>query len=53
VGFALTCGIDVSRKMISIDPSNPATNNPKSSIIPNEIAAQTPMNDHASGIARM
>ena len=38
--------------MISIDPINPVINNPKSSIIPKEIAAQKPWNVQASGIAK-
>ena len=46
MGLALACGMDVSRKMISIDPINPATNNSTSSNIPHEIALQKPMNDH-------
>ena len=52
MGFALAWGMDVSRKMISIDPINPATNNPKSSNILNEIAAQKPRNVHISGITK-
>ena len=43
---------ELFRKMISNDPSNPAANNPKSSVIPREAAAQKPMNDHAKGIAK-
>ena len=38
--------------MINIDPINPATNSPKSSIIPKEIAAQKPSNVQTSGIAK-
>jgi hypothetical protein len=38
--------------MIIKDAITPATNNPKSSAIPNETAAQKPMKDHAKGMAK-
>jgi hypothetical protein len=38
--------------MIIKDAITPATNNPKSSVIPNETAAQKPMSDHTTGIGK-